>query len=471
MKHPNTYTGLQGFHKYWGKKPIDTLLSLIKKLCPPKGVVVDPFLGSGLLSRSCCIAERRFVGIDINPISTELGRLFHDLPSYDEYQDAIDVLSREVRPTIEKTYTRIDGSLGTHFLWNETELESVWTSLKRRRRIEHHADSHDNIVAAGFNDYAPINLREIKLFTNSRINSTPSLSLRELFKSRALYNIDCLLDRILKFDNVILRRSLLLTLTAASGQMSNLVFAISGRGKTSNSVKQNAKVEVGSWAIGLWRPKKHFEINVWNCFVNRSQKFTKAIKNIPPMPNGKLVDDIEGFFDGKAGCALVNQPSQFALKRIPAASVDLILADPPHSDRMPYLELSEFWNSILQNPSSDFENEIVISNARERRKDIKAYLNDMHEFMRDCARIVKPSGFICVMYNSVDVKGWDYLRNPNCLTYVGCFNLAYSARSIVQDNREGAMKTDYVLVYSPDERPSCSKQLEGQDGWSTEFPR
>ena len=32
---------------------------------------------------------------------------------------------------------------------------------------------------------------------------------------------------------------------------------------------------------------------------------------------------------------------------MPANCVSLIVTDPPHSDRVPYLELSEFWNSLL----------------------------------------------------------------------------------------------------------------------------
>lgn len=470
MNQPTSYTGLQGFHKYWGKKPTDTLSTLIQRLCPPNGVVVDPFLGSGLLTRSCRIAGRRFVGIDINPVSTELGRLFHDLPDVDEYRKAIDVLSREVRSDIEKSYVRSDGSVGTHFFWNETSLESVWTR-EGRGRVEYEANSHDKDLTEAYTGYVPKHLREIRLFTNSRINSTPRLSLGDLFKSRALANIDRLLDRILKFDDLLLRRALLLTLTAASGQMSNLVFAISKRGKTTNTVRQNAKVEVGSWAIGLWRPKKHFEINVWRCFLNRAQRLKKAIENTPQKSNGTMVDNIEAFFRERAGCALITTPCQSVLKQFPPSSVDLILTDPPHSDRMPYLELSEFWNSFLQYPHSDFENEIVISNACERGKDTNTYLNSMTRFMQDCVRIIKQSGFVCVMYNSADLRGWEFLRNPTGLNFLGCFNLNYSARSIVQDNRKGAMKNDYVLVYSRSQDSICLSFLDQQDGWSTSFPR
>jgi len=34
------------------------------------------------------------------------------------------------------------------------------------------------------------------------------------------------------------------------------------------------------------------------------------------------------------------------------------------------------------------------------------------------------------------------------MTYCGCFPLVYSAASVVQDNRDGALRTDYGLVFS-----------------------
>ena len=57
------------------------------------------------------------------------------------------------------------------------------------------------------------------------------------------------------------------TLTASVGQMSNMVFAITSRGKTTGATA--GRTEVGSWVIGYWRPTVHFEINVWNCFESK----------------------------------------------------------------------------------------------------------------------------------------------------------------------------------------------------------
>jgi DNA modification methylase len=46
---PQGYRGLAAFHKYWGKKPVEYWTYLIENLTREKEVVLDPFLGSGLV--------------------------------------------------------------------------------------------------------------------------------------------------------------------------------------------------------------------------------------------------------------------------------------------------------------------------------------------------------------------------------------------------------------------------------------
>ena len=48
---PQGYTGLYGWHKYWGKKPYEPLAYAIEQLTRPGDLVVDPFLGSGAVAR------------------------------------------------------------------------------------------------------------------------------------------------------------------------------------------------------------------------------------------------------------------------------------------------------------------------------------------------------------------------------------------------------------------------------------
>ncbi len=467
---PAGYSGLHALHKYWGKKPIEPLSFLIQHLTPETGIVLDPFLGGGLLTRLCLSLKRRFIGIDINPVATELGKLFADLPSRNDYDRTFASLERDVRSKIESSYLRSDKTIGSHYLWDGLDLESVWKTGNGRSRAEHGVQDFDRKQSKKFREYYPKNFREIAAFSNSRINATPKLSIRDIFKGRALANIDLLLESIVGIKSPSLRRAFLLTLTAASGQMSNFVFAINKRGKKKDEIDANSRTEVGSWAIGLWCPKRHFEVNVWNCFANRARKFSKAFCEADVVTSADPATSIAEFFDNNADCAIVRSAYQTVIAQAPDNSVDLILTDPPHSDRIPYLELSEFWNSLLQFGSADFEREIVISNASERRKNSAKYAEDMRVFMRDSLRVLKSSGYLCVLYNCTEKGDWGFLRNPEGLRFVGRFDLRYSAGSIVQDNRRGALKSDYALIYSPSEAASPPDVFKTLPGWSIEFP-
>lgn len=474
---PKGYKGLAAFHKYWGKKPIECLAFLIENLTEKGDIVLDPFLGSGLVAREAAIRKRRFIGIDINPLSIELSNLLVDLPNPDILKLAIDELEINVKSEIYKTYLLEDGKFATHYLWNDNELSSVWHLSPRRNETDKRLPTnYDYQLFKQFEGYEPKIPRPIKLFQNSRINTNDSLTLKDLFTGRALHNIDLLLDAIHKQPDSI-KSALLLSLTSASGQMSNMVFAITGRGKTkSQSTKQiENKVEVGSWVIGYWRPTLHFEINVWNCFIKRAKSLLKSIQEDKFKKDYYVSKKIEDVIHNKTELAIIQGDNRKILKNCPDETISLILTDPPHSDRIPYLELSEMWNCLI-NKKPDFSQEIVVSNARIRLKDKKLYADEMTEFIQIATRILKSGGILALFFNARDANSWKFLKEiiPSCdsLQFRGLFPINYSANSVVQDNRKGGLKNDFILIYQKpgNEDKIMLQNLEKLPNWSTKLP-
>ena len=446
--NPNGYKGLAAFHKYWGKKPVEIIDYLISKLTTEGDIVIDPFLGGGLVAHIASQRRRRFIGIDINPIAIELGSLFVNMPSYIEYKKQLTKIENDVKKAIEQSYS-YRGETASHYLWDEDRLEQVW--IKKGKSIQtFNATNEDVKCLNDYISYMPRNIRELRFFQNSRINSKNEFNIKNLFTERALRNIDLLLDSIVKINDPILKRAFLLTLTSASGQMSNMVFAVSNRGKTKNLNNYAEKIEVGSWAIGFWCPKRHFEVNVWNCFIHRAKKLKKILTHDHYNKKDSLCTNIPEFINDKLDIALVCRSSLEALKEIPNNKISLIVTDPPHGDRMPYLELSEFWNAFLQIDIPDFKNEIVVSNAKERNKTLEEYNKDMSLFLKECYRVLSKDGLLVVFFNAKDSESWSFLEKAQQFEYIGCFPMNYSANSIVQDNRKGSMKSDYVLIYGKD---------------------
>src|SRR5438105_4200075 len=121
------YTGLYGFHKYWGKKPADVYKFLIEALSVPGDFIVDPFVGSGVLAVEAKRAGRRFFGADINPAAVHLSNLLVNPPQCTALKNAYRSCEAAVAQIINDSY-RLENVTGvaSHYLWNQTDLQCVW---------------------------------------------------------------------------------------------------------------------------------------------------------------------------------------------------------------------------------------------------------------------------------------------------------------------------------------------------------
>ncbi len=471
ITNPNSYKGIYSFHKYWGKKPTESIAFFIENCTKESDIVLDPFLGSGFISRECLSRKRRFIGIDLNPFAIEHTNFLLELPKASIFQSAVKEIEKKVKQKINETYLIGNQKIASHYLWNNDSLLKVWIRPEvGRNRIELEPTSFDLEKIKCFSNYTVRNIRNINFFTNSKINSKPEMSIYDLFTYRALHNIDLLLDEIQLFPDLI-KRALLLTLTSSSGQMSSMVFAITNRGKTKNKISN--KVEVGSWVIGYWRPQLHFEINVWNCFESRANKLYKALLNIDEHKYQKY-ESIELLLEKKQGTSIINGDCIDTMKQIPEKSIKLICTDPPHSDRIPYLELSEMWNAIL-NKTVFFEKEIVVSNAKERNKKKTEFIEKMKLFISESSRILTDDGTLLIYFNARDQQSWKFLEILKIgvnLQFIGAFPMEYSTNSVVQDNRKGGMTTDYALVLKKiGYNINFQHKLDSIPGWSVSMPQ
>ncbi len=59
---------------YPTQKPLALMDLLVRACCPPGGVVLDPFCGSGTTLLAAKMSGRRFIGIDCNPRAVEIAR-------------------------------------------------------------------------------------------------------------------------------------------------------------------------------------------------------------------------------------------------------------------------------------------------------------------------------------------------------------------------------------------------------------
>lgn len=260
----------------------------------------------------------------------------------------------------------------------------------------------------------------------------------DLFTPRALVGLSYLLDEI---EDERIRNIFELTLSGTLSQASNLVFVIRGRKRREG---EPPRAEVGSWVIGYWVPEEHFEINVWNCFENRYKRILKGVKEINELFAAREPD----YFSKNV--TLINGSAT----ELPIAdnSIDYVFIDPPHTNRILYLEQSLMWNAWLKiDGTVDWNKEIIVSEAKDRRnKNTENYNKLLGAAFAEIKRVLKPDRFFSLAFNCLDDDTWIAILNLLIKQGFEIFDiipLEYSATSVIQDNRKNALKTDFVLTF------------------------
>ncbi|MDR0912404.1 MAG: hypothetical protein LBM96_07390 [Methanobrevibacter sp.] len=443
-----SYSKFYRMHKYWSKKPYNIIRHFIDKYSNENDIVLDPFNGSGVSISESIFLGRKGFGIDINPSAIFITEQQLSRVSIDEFENEFKKIEKELKDKINSFYSFTKENkkmIASHYIWNEGKITEIWYKNGRKKGIIT-PNNEDYELSNSFSyDKIPFFIPKEHFFTNSRINTNEEMSVFNLFTPRNLTALSMIMNRIEKISDVTIKNLFKLCFTAATGQASKMVFVINRKDKNGNTRK-----DVGSWVIGYWIPKENMEINAWNCFNNRYNTILKAKKEYKKM--NISINNAKDFNELVNGCnlLLLNDASQNALKNIPSNSVDYIITDPPHGDRQPYLELSLMWNAWLNKKDINYENEIIVSNAKKRDKNIDNYNMLINEVLTEIERVLKPGKYFSLMFNSIDDKTWfNLIMHINSLNFSieKIESLSYSANSVVQDNRKRGLKTDFILTF------------------------
>lgn len=86
----------------------------VRYICPPGGLVVDPFCGAGTIGKAALRNERRFIGIDVNPVYVELARgtcenaLVDEPPGQPDRSDSEDLVRDEASDVSGDLWRQLD---------------------------------------------------------------------------------------------------------------------------------------------------------------------------------------------------------------------------------------------------------------------------------------------------------------------------------------------------------------------------
>jgi 16S rRNA G966 N2-methylase RsmD len=465
-------------HRYWARKPYNIVADYINYFSDEGDIVLDPFCGSGVTAIEALVLKRKAIAVDLDPVATFITRNTGAPVEINKLRDAFHELERKVENRINFLYeTQCLNCQGIAIIQNTLWKDKIPTKItykctKCHTRGKREVSQQDLAKIHEINTSpVPFWYPDDELMANSRINVHKGMRIADLFTKRNLMALSILWNGIqeLQFDDST-RDLLRFTFTASISQASRMVFVIRRRGRLNGTVgESNAdKEEIGSRAIGYWIPSENFEINAWNCFENRFKRVLHGKEQTNELIGTyyRQAENLEDLVKGNK-TILIQTRSATDVTFLGSDSVDYIFTDPPYGDHVPYMELDKLWASWLEF-DLDFENEIVISDSKDRDKKLPQYKDNLAKAIKQMHNVLKTGKFMSVCFYNYDFKVWHALMSA-CVDVgfekVNILPIGASHPSIVQLFRPGGSKGALVITFKKlaEKKPSPKSPASQDD--------
>ncbi len=439
-------------HKYWGKKPSPHLSDLIQKYSSPGDVVLDPFSGYGVFACEALLSKRHVISHDLNPVAHFIQKqLFALQTNIKDIRSEAESIIQSLKQEHDFWYTTHCNKCGglatvvsTLRTKDNSPIKNKVTCACTRSAFEQQFTPYECKALLEKENGALIPDHPVsKLMRNGRISAFDGMTTDDLFTKRSLYFHARLFKGIQNVKNEKIRDLLLLAFTSNIANCSRLVPPIKSRGE----------MAPGAWMTGFYIGETYLENNVIHYFENRVHKICEGKKDYyssiahEPISLSKLSEFEK--LGGEQYGFILDQGDAKKLK-YPDDSVDFIFTDPPYGDTVPYFEQSIIWNTWLFENRVDYENELVISDSKERQKRISSYTFEMNKCIAEIHRVLKTGKFFSITFHSLAGDEWYALTNA-CLKAGFSFHdaewLSQKTFAPRQLNRNKTVKGDLLITF------------------------
>ena len=428
----DTPSSIYLMHKYWGKKPSKELKSIIEKYSKENDIILDPFSGFGGVGIEAILLNRNIVLNDLNPcanfISESILNYNIDLTKLNELFDYI----KYKYDDFSKKWYSFNGKKIVSILRNNND-EPIMLKLFSKSKTscyDYELKKSEQISFLEQEENYDINLwyPDNKIISNSRISAKENMHISDLFPKRALICHAFLFDIIKSLPECPEKKLLLLAFTANVANCSKLVPPIKTRGAMSP----------GAWMTGFYVADNYIENNVFHYYENRVKKIIKGKTDFINLISYK--ECIGEYIIKNCDAKKIDYKDE---------SFDLIFTDFPYGDTVPYFEQSQIWNSWL-GFDVDYNNEIVISDSKERNKSHEIFERDIATAISEIDRVLKNDSYFVFTFHSMYGKEWSAIVNALAKT-----NLVFVESSLMiqktlpprQLNRQKTIKGDMLVVF------------------------
>lgn len=426
--HPKHYL----MHKYWGRKAHNIVGQYIKHFSKPKDVILDPFMGSGVTVVEAIKADRKAVGVDLNPMSVSIVKNTIskvDLNQFTEYFNQIfEKVNRlysdlyQTKCPVCNTISKLDCAV-----WENEKLISVRGTCSKHGKFIKESDSFDrSIYLECEKRFKVLPKTQYRLIPKNEIlkyvRRSGKKTIDELFSLRSLIVLSYIKKEINKVKDTEIRHLLNFTFTSMLANASKMLPG-----------DQKKATYKSGWVISkFWVPTIHAERNAIDCFILRYKAILKGKNEISNLHNS--TNDI-----------LQSDATKLPLKE---NSIDYIFTDPPYGESIAYFSLSQLWNAWLKN-KANFNGEIIIDSNRS--KDYKDYAKRIEKAYKEMYRVLKTGSYLSFTFHNRDLNVWKAIVDACTISgfeFVSAVLQEQAVSSGTQGiNKNNTLRGDFVYTY------------------------
>jgi 16S rRNA G966 N2-methylase RsmD len=422
---PQAHTPMYVWHKYWARKTWNVVGEWIESYCPEGGIVLDPFMGSGVAVIEALRCGRRAIGIDLNPIATEIVELtLRDVDTeglrraYDRVKKAVaEDIGSVYKTSCRKCRKETDAAC---FVWQGNKPISVRYVCEKCGHREEKGSRLNDSDRELVSEVARRLKAEHLWYPNNPLrypNDSPFLkrekyeTVSELFTPRNLYSLAKLIKTINAEPNALNRRYLRAAFSSMVHLCAKIVPAIS-------SADTNHQTPFSStWTQhSYWSAPKSMEQPVWRKFesafegsqgILKAKEESKVVFEKPV----RFATSAKRFFEGEGDVLLVCGSALENLKKWRGklgirARIDYCFTDPPYASSIQYGELSFMWVSWLGFNGKYLENLVdheVVENPRQG-KNFAYYDGMLSATLGELNQILKPQAHMTLTFHNPTFK-------------------------------------------------------------------
>lgn len=425
---PPMYTAM----KYWGKKPHNIWRQFIERYCPPDGIVLDPFAGSGVAAFEAAKAHRKVIAFDLNPLTSFVVEVLTS--NFDEtaFINAFNKISSEIErdPIYLRHFTKeYEGQTAviSNYRWDLNEVVKIALEITSKEIAKNGKSKKGtrHFINADSQDKANANKMEsLKIpywYPNDKFPNTPSIThkfiadvggngFEYLWTRRNLYVLSRIFDLIQKQGDKNIQLQLLFGFIQTLHLTSKMVVPRHETAKRDFS---------GSWGRADYmirrRQMEQNPLIVFHRSCTDKQGVISSLRDAKStLPvNLKVIDfnltrKIRSTADVTYGILDAADLSRYIADK----SVDFIITDPPYAGLVPYLDLSLVWLVWLQKIDKkylpDLKSEITIKKGQVGRDE---YRRRLQNAFKQLHQVLKDDGYIVITFHHKKLQEWnDFVR-------------------------------------------------------------